>query len=431
VHQTELSDLEKTASFLSFHAIKNSEKFVNYISNVKQREQERIKAQAELQARATTPNAQATAPQTPQPQREPQPHYVPKQAPTTTSQEKGTFITTQTNKQGIERKWYWRKKFEFKDLPKYYIEERGIAEQVFKAYCVEVYSPKTATEGVRYAIGFPNDAGGFTTSTKLVKYQNDSQKSFKQNIGKQHIRTIKAGNTAPIHDVVRIFESHKDFLTYLTRAKLIDPNTFCIITNGLNNAEFLITELVTHCQSNDLNEILVYKHRDIKEQGSKLLEVLTSQIELHRQQLKGQLTITDVSSEYNGFKDLNEYHIAELNFTKKQDTSKIQLEDSKEKSLFKAMVQWKNSGKCQNFYSRDTYSERHQNAPTEIDCRDLVKIHNYKGFQTLKELLNKLHSQGKIHERVKIFANQHVVGNSKYYNDGTSEVKLLIQEITF
>lgn len=96
-----------------------------------------------------------------------------------------------------------------------YIIDRKIGVQFAKKYCCEVHYTFDNHKSY-YAIGFMNDSGGFELRNKY----------FKGCLGNKDLTSIKNNS-----DVVSLFESWSDFLSYLSLKKEIPDEDFMILNS--------------------------------------------------------------------------------------------------------------------------------------------------------------------------------------------------------
>lgn len=163
-------------------------------------------------------------------------------------------------------------------LQHYLQEERKIdlslATPYLRSVCYEV-GERTYT-----AIGFANRAGG---------YELRDEKTFKGTIAPKDISVIAGGtNNASLC----IFEGFMDFLSYLTmKGKEIAP---CLVLNSVSNSHRAVAYLREHRIAH------VRAFLDNDEAGRQAMQVLHSV----------GMNVEDMSRYYDGYKDLNEYHVS-------------------------------------------------------------------------------------------------------------------------
>jgi DNA primase len=110
-----------------------------------------------------------------------------------------------------------------------YLKERSINTNIAKHYCFEIHY---SISGKNYfAIGFPNDAGGWELRNR----------DFKGSISPKNITTINNSN-----DAVMLFEGFMDFLSYLSMKQNPSPTIDSAILNSIANLPKAIPFLQTH-----------------------------------------------------------------------------------------------------------------------------------------------------------------------------------------
>ena len=155
-----------------------------------------------------------------------------------------------------------------------YLKERSINADIAKRYCSEVHY---SIAGKNYfAIGFPNDAGGWELRNR----------NFKGSISPKNISTINNGN-----DSVMVFEGFMDFLSYLSLKDKPSP----IIDTAVLNSTANLSKAIPFLQSHKT----VHAFLDNDEAGWKTLVSL--------RELLTPSEVVDQSGFYRNHKDLNEY----------------------------------------------------------------------------------------------------------------------------
>ena len=155
-----------------------------------------------------------------------------------------------------------------------YLKERSINTDIAKHYCSEIHY---SIAGKNYfAIGFPNDAGGWELRNR----------DFKGSISPKNITTINNSN-----DAVMLFEGFMDFLSYLSMKQNPSPTIDSAILNSIANLPKAIPFLQTHRT--------IHAFLDNDDAGRKSLASL-------RERLLD-LEVMDQSAFYRNHKDLNEY----------------------------------------------------------------------------------------------------------------------------
>ncbi len=156
----------------------------------------------------------------------------------------------------------------------YYLKERDIDTDIAERYCSEVHY---SIAGKKYfAIGFPNDAGGWELRNR----------DFKGSISPKNITTYNNGN-----DTAMVFEGFMDFLSYLTLKDNPSPKIDTAVLNSTANLSKAIPFLQSH------KTIHVFFDND--EAGRKTL--------VNLREFLPSTEIIDQSAFYRKHKDLNEY----------------------------------------------------------------------------------------------------------------------------
>ena len=162
-----------------------------------------------------------------------------------------------------------------------YIVERGISLSIANRFCSEIRYNNT--NQTYYAIGFPNDAGGWEIRSPY----------FKGCIAPKAITTISKGT-----DILQIFEGFMDFLSWRT----LNPSSTCdtIVLNSL--------ALLPRIQEKIKSYKQVESFLDNDEAGQKSFEVLKHFCP----------SIIDGSVRYQTHKDINEWLVAQSKVKEKQ-----------------------------------------------------------------------------------------------------------------
>ena len=175
-----------------------------------------------------------------------------------------------------------------------YLEERCIDVETARTVCKELHFD---TRGKHYfGIGFPNIAGGYEIRNPF----------FKGCIAPKDISHFYAEEPKKI---CFVFEGFIDFLSFMTlRRKEND---------GLKRQDYLVLNSVSNIQKalerlSQYDSILCFLDND--EAGRNAYLQLSKEL--------GK-SITDASTLYNGFKDLNEYLCAESKHSEKAEIKKI------------------------------------------------------------------------------------------------------------
>ncbi len=152
-----------------------------------------------------------------------------------------------------------------------FLQSRKINTDTAKTICKEIHYQIGGRN--YFAIGFPNDAGGYELRNP----------QFKGCVPPKEITTFNR-NTSSVH----LFEGFMDYLSLLTlQAK--QPNVSAVVLNSITNLEKAIPFLSKHKK---INAFL-----DNDEAGKQAL--------LKLQKLN--LPISDISKRYADFKDVNDY----------------------------------------------------------------------------------------------------------------------------
>ena len=178
-----------------------------------------------------------------------------------------------------------------------YLEERCIDVETARTVCKELHFD---TRGKHYfGIGFPNISGGYEIRNPF----------FKGCIAPKDISHFYAEEPKK---VCFVFEGFMDFLSFMTLRKLKNPQQ-----TGLSLQDYLVLNSVTniHKTAKRLSRYdSVQCFLDNDEAGKNAYLQLSKEL--------GK-SITDASTLYNGFKDLNEYLCAESKHSEKAEIKKI------------------------------------------------------------------------------------------------------------
>ncbi len=106
-----------------------------------------------------------------------------------------------------------------------YLDERCIPVEIARKYCKQVHYHLRHTPSKRYfAIGFPNDKGGWELRNKIVKNATNKDTTYIQNYG----------------SVLIVFEGFMDFLSFLAMPEGVLPSTpkaDYLILNSVANSD--------------------------------------------------------------------------------------------------------------------------------------------------------------------------------------------------
>lgn len=168
-----------------------------------------------------------------------------------------------------------------------YLKERYIAVDIANAHCFEVHYK--VNEKPYYAIGFPNDSGGYELRNRYFKGCTSKDISSKTGMLKS--------------DSCQLFEGFMDFLSFLTmqdRGHQEQNPDNVIILNSLSNLSKVRNTLSKY------KSITAFLDND--DAGQKAVRELKSLCK----------EVDDRSLTYREFKDLNEYHCG-----KKQELNQL------------------------------------------------------------------------------------------------------------
>ncbi|EMB14857.1 toprim domain-containing protein [Rhodopirellula europaea] len=164
-----------------------------------------------------------------------------------------------------------------------YLRSRGISEQVAKANLQEV---RYKRDGNNYfAIAFENDAGGFEIRTE----------KFKGSLQSKAITTRHPGG-----DTVSVFEGFTDWLTAIERHAIAPDDTVIVM-----NSAALKAAVVEQIKALAPTSVSLWLDNDATGTQTKqdLIEMLSKDCP--------QVKVTDHSSLYSEFNDLNALHMEE------------------------------------------------------------------------------------------------------------------------
>lgn len=154
-----------------------------------------------------------------------------------------------------------------------YLTARKINLEFAQQFCVEIHYDVNI-EKEYYGIGFKNDNEGFEVRNKF----------FKGCVGRKAITTIDNNS-----QVVSLFESWSDFLSYLTLKKKVPDENFIIL-----NSTSMVKKAIEPAR--EYSEIKVFFDND--EAGDKATSFLLENIKSN---------IIDNRIHYKNYNDLNEY----------------------------------------------------------------------------------------------------------------------------
>ena len=166
-----------------------------------------------------------------------------------------------------------------------YASLRGISNDILNRYCKEiVYSVKGKDNHQFHAIGFPNCQGGYVLRSSRHKRCTSSAPTW--------IDSNDEISTTKTSDVLYIFEGFMDFLSW----KMMNEFTFdrydCCVLNSVNNLGKVISRI---SQYETVKTFL-----DNDEAGLKAFSQLAQALQMT------EVSISEMSGLYDGYKDLNE-----------------------------------------------------------------------------------------------------------------------------
>ena len=153
-----------------------------------------------------------------------------------------------------------------------YLKERSVTTDIAKYYCSEIHY--TIAGKNYFAIGFPNDAGGWELRNR----------TFKGSISPKNITTYNNGS-----DTVMVFEGFMDFLSYLSLKQNSSPTIDTAVLNSTANLSKAIPFLQYHKT--------VHAFLDNDEAGKRAVQSLYPVCK----------EVLDQSKLYADHKDLNDY----------------------------------------------------------------------------------------------------------------------------
>lgn len=103
-----------------------------------------------------------------------------------------------------------------------YLESRGIDKQVGQDHLREVHVQNTATQKGYFALGFPNEEGGFEVRNQF----------FKGTVKPKAISFVRGAKPKP--ETVHVFEGFMDYLTAITQLKTKMLSGDALILNSLS-----------------------------------------------------------------------------------------------------------------------------------------------------------------------------------------------------
>jgi len=169
-----------------------------------------------------------------------------------------------------------------------YARERGICDDLLRRCCKEVHFKNYRTNRDYFAIGFPNDRGGYVLRNKFFKATTKGGITTIGADGALHPKTAQTRS-------VLMFEGFFDYLSFLQKRKQTEPGTDAIILNSTANLA------KSYPQLKNREQIECYFDND--KAGTQAIDKLHTQCP--------GIEICDHRREYADHKDLNAQLISE------------------------------------------------------------------------------------------------------------------------
>lgn len=157
---------------------------------------------------------------------------------------------------------------------------RENVKQVYFKFEKDLGSGENSDKKPFFGIGFANDTGGYEIRNKFVKYAS----------GSKSITRIKGSGNGNTCD---IFEGFFDYLSYLERNGLKRPINDVIVSNSAN----LVGDVIHTVNNKAYEHLNIYGDNNVA--GKKMVEEIRANVKSE---------VKDMSENYRGFEDLNEYH---------------------------------------------------------------------------------------------------------------------------
>lgn len=155
-----------------------------------------------------------------------------------------------------------------------YLTVRAIDPAIAAAYCREVRY--TVSDKLRFAIGFPNDAGGW--ELRSARFKGSSRP--------KHITTIDNGS-----DTAVVFEGFMDFLAYLTLKRADRLTVDAAVLNSVVNLPKALPFLQRHTT--------IHTFMDNDGAGRQATDTILRRL--------SECEVIDHSCFYRSYKDVNDY----------------------------------------------------------------------------------------------------------------------------
>lgn len=162
---------------------------------------------------------------------------------------------------------------------------RGIANDVLNRYCKEVvYAVKGNPNHRFHALGFPNSEGGYVLRSSRHKRCTCNAPTW--------IDGSDAASTVKTSDVLCVFEGFMDFMSWKMMDDYSSGSCDCCVLNSVNNLGKILSKIAQY--------ETVKTFLDNDDAGLKAFSQLAQALQTT------DVSISDMSGLYEGYKDLNE-----------------------------------------------------------------------------------------------------------------------------
>ena len=173
-----------------------------------------------------------------------------------------------------------------------YSRSRGIPDDILERYCAEItYRISGMTGREFYAIGFPNDAGGWVLRSSSKKRCSSSAVTT--------MNPSKTGCAAPVSVKVAVFEGFFDFMSWIVYGGMSSSYDICVL-NSVSNLDSAMPWIACHQR--------IDAFLDNDDAGRKALDVL----KMYLDENTSNVYLSDRSVFYGGHKDLNEMLVDDI-----------------------------------------------------------------------------------------------------------------------
>ncbi|MBW4889208.1 toprim domain-containing protein [Mucilaginibacter sp. HMF5004] len=173
-----------------------------------------------------------------------------------------------------------------------YLKQRGIPFNVAKKHLLEVYITHTETRKGLYALGFKNEDGGYELRNPF----------FKSSIKPKSITFIRGKKSKP--DGVHLFEGFMDYLTFLVTRNGQGHDDDVIVLNSVTNVPNAISYIRNYGYK------IAYTWMDNDVAGERATLSLAEFFKTEQD-----LTHKKMNDVYRPYKDVNAWHMYNLNLT--------------------------------------------------------------------------------------------------------------------